>query len=70
MGVGRMVKTGLNIVNMTSYRQSLIALDPRQFGRGRRYVLEAIGQPVTRDEVRLFALTFACGFLFTTLFIA
>jgi hypothetical protein len=65
-----MVKIGLSFVNMTVYRHSLIALDPRHFGRGRRYLLGASAQPVTSDEARLFALTFACGFLFTTLFIA
>lgn len=55
---------------MTVYRPSLIALDPRQFGRGPTYALGASAAPTTSDEVRLFALTFVGGFLFMSVYLA
>ena len=49
-----------------------IALDPRCFGRGRSFDLpvEAERVPASSDELRLFATTFAAGFLFVSILIA
>ncbi len=55
---------------MRSVRPAFAA-DPRSFGRG--FVREdEAAVPVRRysDDVRLFATTFAAGFLFVTVFLA
>lgn len=49
------------------------ALDQRSFGRGRVWLTAALPQPpaiVLSDELKLFATTFAAGFLFVSLLIA
>ena len=48
-----------------------VALDPRRFGRGQTFRDEA---PPSRanaliDDLRLFAITFAAGFLFVSILI-
>ena len=52
----------------------VIALDPRQFGRGRKFLLELVGRGgrsgATFDELKLFASTFCFGFLFVALYFA
>lgn len=55
-----------------AHARSAIALDPRLFGRGRMRLLETATKPVWRlsDDARLFATTFAAGFLFVSIFIA
>ena len=52
--------------------RSAIALDPRLFGRGQTRLLETDTKPAWRlsDDARLFATTFAAGFLFVSIFIA
>ena len=58
---------------MTMSRPAL-AMDSRRFGR--RFVLHAVEQareswtPRLSDDARLFAMTFAGGFLFVSLLIA
>jgi hypothetical protein len=52
--------------------RAAIALDPKLFGRGQARVLE---HPAERswtipDDVKLFATTFAAGFLFVSILIA
>ena len=48
-----------------------IALDPRRFGRAMaRTCALADGRPAIGDDVKLFATTFAAGFLFVSLLIA
>jgi len=43
----------------------------RHFGRGRSYSAAATAAPSTlASDLRLFALTFACGFLFVTVYLA
>ena len=43
----------------------------RRFGRGRSYSAAAIAtSPTLASDLRLFALTFAGGFLFVTIFLA
>ncbi len=48
-----------------------IALDPRAFGRGRARELGSIRPAPTPigDDLKLFALTFAAGFLFVSIVI-
>ena len=52
----------------------VIALDPRQFGQGRTFLLELAGRAkrssATLDELKLFASTFCGGFLFVALYFA
>lgn len=54
--------------------RSVIALDPRQFGRGRRYLLDLVDRHVATDgaldDLRLFATTFFGGFLFMAIYLA
>jgi hypothetical protein len=48
-----------------------LALDPRRFGR--RFVLREarpVSSPRYSDDLKLFATTFAAGFLFVSLLIA
>jgi hypothetical protein len=54
------------------HARSANALDPRLFGRGRMRLLETETKPGWRlsDDARLFATTFAAGFLFVSIFIA
>ncbi|MGH6659073.1 MAG: hypothetical protein ACREBP_00925 [Sphingomicrobium sp.] len=51
-----------------------LAIDPRCFGRGpaRSYALAlpAAQVPPISDDVKVFATTFAAGFLFVTVFLA
>lgn len=53
--------------------RSVIAADPRLFGRGRSRV---IAEPVVErrwtfsDDMMLFATTFAAGFIFVSIYIA
>lgn len=55
-----------------AHARSAIALDPRLFGRGQTRLLETETKPPWRlsDDARLFATTFAAGFLFVSIFIA
>jgi hypothetical protein len=55
-----------------AHARSAIALDPRLFGRGQKRSFEPTGKPAWRvsDDVKLFATTFAAGFLFVSIFIA
>ena len=55
-----------------SQARAAIATDPRLFGRGRMWILESRserrrGLP---DDLKLFATTFAAGFLFVSILIA
>ena len=54
--------------------RSVIALDPRRFGRGRTFLLDFAerNQPSSAmvDDLRLFASTFCGGFLFVALYFA
>jgi hypothetical protein len=52
--------------------RAAIAIDPRHFGRGRIRSLEGHSRPEWRlsDDAKLFATTFAVGFLFVSIFIA
>ncbi len=47
------------------------ALDPRAFGKGRRRVLDGGHSAPSRlaDDLKLFATTFAAGFLFVSILI-
>jgi hypothetical protein len=50
----------------------ILTSDPRAFGRGPRFVLAsaAKAKPVSiGDDLRLFAMTFAAGFLFVSIFL-
>ena len=50
-----------------------IALDPRQFGRGRTFLLELVERnrtsSATLADVKLFISTFCGGFLFVALYL-
>lgn len=48
------------------------ALDPRLFGKGcsRQLPSPPESRPIFSDDVRLFATTFAAGFLFVTILIS
>ena len=52
--------------------RAAIALDPRLFGRGVMRSFEPDAKPALRlsDDMKLFATTFAAGFLFVSIFIA
>jgi hypothetical protein len=54
--------------------RSVIALDPRLFGRGRRFILEMAHRHAPAadalDDLRLFATTFLGGFLFVAIYLA
>lgn len=55
-----------------AHARAAIAIDPRLFGRGRMRVVEvrearSRGLP---DDLKLFATTFAAGFLFVSILIA
>ncbi len=53
--------------------QSIIALDPRLFGRGRTFLLDLIEDKKPSqemiDDLRLFATTFLGGFLFVVIYL-
>jgi hypothetical protein len=54
------------------HARAAIALDPRLFGRGRARTFAA-PEPArwgVSDDVKLFAMTFAAGFLFVSILIA
>ena len=46
--------------------------DPRGFGRRRPFVVEtgAAPTPALSDDIKLFATTYAAGFLFVSVFLA
>ena len=52
--------------------RSAIALDPRLFGRGQPRILGALEERswAPSDDLKLFATTFAAGFLFVSILIA
>ena len=54
--------------------QSIIALDPRLFGRGRAFLLDLIEDKGPSqemiDDLRLFATTFLGGFLFVVIYLS
>lgn len=53
--------------------RSIIALDPRLFGRGRIFNLTFTSEPAfpaVSEEVKLFALAFLGGFMFVAIFFA
>jgi len=55
-----------------AHARSSIALDPRLFGRGRMRSYAPESKPAWRlsDDAKLFATTFAAGFLFVSILIA
>lgn len=55
-----------------AHARAAIAMDPRQFGRGplRQLDLAVAPNPALPDDLRLFAATFAAGFLFVSILIA
>jgi hypothetical protein len=55
-----------------AHARSAIALDPRLFGRGQTRSHAPESKPAWRlsDDAKLFATTFAAGFLFVSIFIA
>jgi hypothetical protein len=56
---------------MQMFDNPATTIKPRLFGRGRQYVLTVPEVPQgIADDVRLFAMTFACGFLFMSVFLA
>jgi hypothetical protein len=52
--------------------RSASALRPRQFGRGPRRTTEAFerAEPRISDDLKLFATTFAAGFVFVSVLLA
>ena len=46
--------------------------DPRRFGRRRPFASEAavVAAPAVSDDLKLFAATYAAGFLFVSIFLA
>ncbi len=46
--------------------------DPRRFGRRQPFVSKAVSLPAPGigDDLKLFAMTYAAGFVFVTLFLA
>lgn len=55
-----------------AYARAAIATDPMLFGRGQMRVVEVRETPSWRlsDDAKLFATTFAAGFLFVSILIA
>jgi hypothetical protein len=55
-----------------AHARAAIALDPRLFGRGRMRLREEGRERswVIADDLKLFATTFAAGFLFVSILIA
>ncbi|MGN6154440.1 MAG: hypothetical protein ACTHN4_01745 [Sphingomicrobium sp.] len=55
-----------------AHARAVIALDPRHFGRGRVRIVEQRNESgwSLSDDVKLFATTFAAGFLFVSILIA
>ena len=52
--------------------RSVIALDPRLFGRGRFFILDSVRattQPSMASDLKLFATTFVGGFLFMAIYL-
>jgi hypothetical protein len=49
-----------------------LPIEPRAFGRRHPFVDggEAVAAPAIGDDLKLFAATYAAGFLFVTLFLA
>ncbi len=50
----------------------VIAVDPRRFGRGRARGLEPVSMSTRNlgSDLKLFAMTFLCGFVFVSVLIA
>ena len=63
-----MVKTALTI-SMTTRR---LHFDPRSFGRRQPFLADgpSAHEPAISDDVKLFATTYAAGFLIVLLFLA
>jgi hypothetical protein len=63
-----MVKTSLTL-SMNDLR---LHSDPRRFGRRQPFVSKAVSLPAPGigDDLKLFAMTYAAGFVFVTLFLA
>jgi len=56
---------------MRMFESPATIVKPRLFGRGKGFVVAAPADSTrVADDVRLFALTFAGGFLFMTVFLA
>lgn len=56
---------------MRMFDNSATIIKPRLFGRGKSYVVAAPAVPAgLGEDIRLFAVTFAAGFLFMTVFLA
>ena len=55
-----------------AHARAAIALDPRHFGRGRARTLDVSEDRSwsISDDLKLFATTFAAGFLFVSILIA
>jgi hypothetical protein len=55
-----------------AHARAAIALDPRHFGRGRVRIVEERAERswAIPDDLKLFATTFAAGFLFVSILIA
>ena len=53
-------------------QRALVAANPLQFGRGPAWLANVAGQPAwgLSDDAKLFATTFAGGFLFVSILIA
>ena len=56
---------------MRMFENPATAIKPRPFGRAKDYLAVTTAEPSrAAEDLRLFAITFACGFLFVTVFIA
>jgi len=55
-----------------AHARAAIAMDPRRFGRGPLHGLDlaVAAGPALPDDLRLFAATFAAGFLFVSILVA
>jgi hypothetical protein len=58
---------------MSSIRPA-VAVDPRIFGRGMRRELSppraTVSRSILSDDLKLFAATFLCGFVFVSIYLA
>ena len=51
-------------------QRALVATDPLQFGRGPSWFADADRAQACLEDAKLFATTFAAGFLFVSIFVA
>ena len=51
-------------------QRALVATDPLQFGRGPSWFADAGRAQACLEDAKLFATTFAAGFLFVSIFVA